>query len=284
MEAARLAHDDGNVTASIAAHDAKAGAAKEDHGGAGSEHVKSIVFGGLDGIITTFAIIASVVGADYSIQVVVITGFSKLLGDSLAMGIGDAVSESAEHDHIRGEHAREGWEYDNYRKGEVDEMVEIYKSKGFSEEEATTVINTMTKKPEYRAYFLEHMCQQELGLTLPPDDKLMPVKAGFVMWLSFMFFGSLPLWPYCIFLGIHWGTVPDDWATDLPYPNPYQWDQFGISIAITVLCLFALGMLQGKILRQNMLKDGLSMTINGVIAAAVSYGVGYGLSEAIPCG
>ena len=248
----------------------------------------------------------------------VITGFSKLLGDSLAMGIGDAVSESAEHDHIRGEHAREGWEFDNYRKGEVDEMVEIYKSKGFSEEEATTVINTMTKKPEYRAYFLEHMCQQELGLTLPPDDKLMPVKAGFVMWLSFMFFGSLPLWPYCIFLGVNWGTAPDDWATDLPYPNPYRWQQFGISIAITVLCLFMLGVLQAKILRQNMLKDGacavgwgaeeraceglwsestwsrsppfpppslgLMMTLNGVIAAAVSYGVGYGLSAAIPCG
>jgi hypothetical protein len=32
----------------------------ENHGGAGSERVKSIVFGGLDGVITTFSIVAAV--------------------------------------------------------------------------------------------------------------------------------------------------------------------------------------------------------------------------------
>lgn len=46
-----------------------------------SDYIKSIVFGGLDGIVTTFAIVASVVGASYPLEVVMITGFAKLLGD-----------------------------------------------------------------------------------------------------------------------------------------------------------------------------------------------------------
>ena len=55
--------------------------------------IKSIVFGGLDGIITTFAIVASVAGANLALEVVIITGFAKLLGDGLAMGFGDCMSE-----------------------------------------------------------------------------------------------------------------------------------------------------------------------------------------------
>jgi hypothetical protein len=74
--------------------------------------IKSIVFGGLDGIITTFAIIASVAGANLPVEVVIVTGFAKLLGDGLAMGFGDCMSEQAEHQHIRGEHKRETWEMD----------------------------------------------------------------------------------------------------------------------------------------------------------------------------
>lgn len=54
---------------SIAVHKAKAAAissAEEKHGGTGSEYIKSVVFGGLDGIITTFSIVAAVAGASLS--------------------------------------------------------------------------------------------------------------------------------------------------------------------------------------------------------------------------
>ena len=40
----------------------------ENHGGTGSERVKSIVFGGLDGVITTFSIVAAVAGASLPIE------------------------------------------------------------------------------------------------------------------------------------------------------------------------------------------------------------------------
>jgi hypothetical protein len=36
-------------------------------------------------------------------------------------------------------------------------MVEIYEKKGFSKAEAEKLIRLMTKKPEYREYFIDHM-------------------------------------------------------------------------------------------------------------------------------
>ena len=211
MEAARDAFASGDVAASAAVHAAKASATtassagdapppglspvsapKENHGGQGSGNIKSIVFGGLDGIITTFAIIASVQGASQGLNVVLITGVAKLLGDALAMGLGDAISERAEQTHIRGERDRERWEMANFPEGEVAEMVEIYKEKGFSESEARAVLGAMTAKPAYTDYFVDHMMAQELG-QLVPDDGENPWFDGLVTFCSFMIFGFIPL-------------------------------------------------------------------------------------------
>jgi hypothetical protein len=108
MDAARQAHANHDVDASKAIHDAKRSAV-EVHGGLGSDYIKSIVFGAIDGIITEFAVgtkqthhcifpgppnshlfraVASVAGASLPIEVVLVTGVAKLLGDGLAMGIG----------------------------------------------------------------------------------------------------------------------------------------------------------------------------------------------------
>ena len=46
---------------------------------------------------------------------------------------------------------------ENYPEGEIEEMINIYVEKGFSREEASTIMHTMTKKPEYKEYFLHHM-------------------------------------------------------------------------------------------------------------------------------
>lgn len=48
-----------------------------------AEYIKSIVFGGLDGIITTFAIVASVAGADFPIEVSIFSMNMHRLSDRL---------------------------------------------------------------------------------------------------------------------------------------------------------------------------------------------------------
>ncbi len=54
-----------------------------------ARYIKSIVYGGMDGIITTFAIVAGVAGASLASSIVLILGFANLIADGISMATGD---------------------------------------------------------------------------------------------------------------------------------------------------------------------------------------------------
>lgn len=118
--------------------------AKEAHK-KGGERMKTCLFGGLDGIITTFAVVAGAGGGGLSVGVVLIMGFSSLVADALSMGVGDALSSKAETEVAEKEMQREAWELENYPEGEIKEMVEIYEGRGFEHEDARLIVTTMAK-------------------------------------------------------------------------------------------------------------------------------------------
>lgn len=259
LKAAKDAYAAGDAAASVTAHAAKAGGcekATEAHGGAGSEYIKSIIFGGLDGIITTFAIISASAGAGFSLQVILLMGFANLIADAISMGFGDFLSEQAELDHAKKERKREMWEVENHIEGEIEEMVEIYMGKGLTEEDARTVIGILSKHKEM---FVDLMMVDELGLSLP-DENDAPWKNGVVTFLSFVVFGSVPLWCYVIF----YAAGVENAST-----------MFTICCVATAMTMFLLGVFKAKVTSQPVLKSGLLMTLNGSLAAAAAYGVGY---------
>ena len=235
---------------------------KEPHGTLESSYVKSIVFGGLDGIITTFSIVAAVAGASLSEEIVILMGFANLLSDGISMGLGDYLSESAELQYIRSERAREEWEFDTKPEAELQEMLDIYKEKGVADADAQTILQTMMK---YKNLYLDHMMVLELGLQSPGDDEN-PAKNGLITFGSFVAFGSVPMWVYVIL----WGSGYSD-----------KQGTFGIACAFTALTMFLLGSTQARITKQNVLKTGGSMMLNGCLAAAAAYLIGWGLEHAI---
>jgi hypothetical protein len=136
------------------------------------EYIKSIMYGGLDGIISIFAVVAGAAGAGYGPNVVIVLGVSTLIADALSMGVGDALSSKAEAEVAKRERDREKWELENFKEGEVMEMVEIYKGKGMSEEDAELVMRVCAK---YEDLFVDMMLVDELGIEPPDgDDSWLP--------------------------------------------------------------------------------------------------------------
>ena len=223
----------------------------------GGDHIKSAVYGGLDGIITTFATVTSVAGSGLHHSVILILGLAHLVADGLSMGLGDTLSSQAEADLVEHERRREVWEFENYPEGEIEEMVELYEKKGISTEDARLVINTLAK---YKEAFVDIMMVEELNL-MPIDPDHSPMVGGLVTFASFMIFGTVPLLSYLVNL--------------IPGVNMSSDVAFGASCVLTVLTLFLLGAIKGSFVGQTWWISGLSMACNGSLAAACGWLIGY---------
>jgi len=77
------------------------------------EHLKQIVYGGNDGIVTTFSVVAGFAGygaegaATVGGVAVLLFGLANLFADGTAMGLGEYLSSASQADVYRGVRARE---------------------------------------------------------------------------------------------------------------------------------------------------------------------------------
>lgn len=189
-------------------------------------------------------------------------GFSNLIADAISMGLGDFLSSKAEADFMLAESKREKWEFEHAQEREVEEQVKLFTDKGMSADDAKEVSATLAKYP---AIFHEVHLPAELGFAEPDADDS-PAMDGFVTFCSFIIFGSVPMWAYVV--TFYAGYRERNGV-------------FGVACAFTAATLFLLGVTQAAITKQNRLKAGALMTLNGGLAAAAAYLVGWGLEVAI---
>lgn len=226
---------------------------EESHSSSASEYVKSVVFGGMDGIMTTFAIIAAAAGSNGTFATVLVFGLSNVLADGFAMGFGEYVSGEAERENAAAERMREEWEVENSLDLEIEEMIQIYMGKGLSREDSTIIVDIISKDPKM---FVEFMMVDELGLLVDIDDRTGPMKQGFVMFVSFVLFGLLPLLAYCSGRGQGVDVV------------------FFTSCLLTLFSLVVLGALKGYLVGVSMLWSAAMMATNGAVSGIVSFVIG----------
>src|SRR6187455_2998083 len=126
------------------------------------KYLPEIVYGSIDGIVTTFAVVAGSSGADLGINIILILGVSNLLADGLSMSIGSYLSKKSEQDNYLKHLKIEEWEIENMPDEERKEIIDIYKAKGFSGHELDIVVNRITAN---KKVWLDTMMKDELGLT-----------------------------------------------------------------------------------------------------------------------
>jgi DNA damage-binding protein 1 len=260
-EASRRYHDSRRASSSAAASSSgSSGAGGEEEEGhkAGGGFLKPVIFGGLDGILTSFAIVAGAAGGNLSPQVVLILGFSNILADALSMGVGEFLSSKATNEWILSERSREEWELENYPEGEIREMVDIYVAKGMSVEDATKVIGIMAG---YKDFFVDLMMLQELELQVPEDDHVREsVREGFIMFASFATFGALPLLGYVV--------IP------AAFPGLGEGALFVSACVVTGTVLFFMGCIKSWFSTQHWFRCGAETLLLGGACATVAYTVG----------
>ena len=236
------------------------------HASLSGQYIKNIVYGGLDGIITTFSIIAAAYGANFEMKMIVIMGIANLIADGFSMGLGDFLSSYFENLYILSEKQKETHEYIHNKEYEVGEMVELYQAQGVQEDDAKKIVDIIST-PKYQDFFIKTMVNYELGLEIPSEEHAkQSMKDGLVTFLSFICFGFIPVLPYIIF-----------------YSSSYREHHniFIIDCFITSTAMFFLGYTQAKITKQPRIKYGAIMCVNGSFAALCAFLVGYGLEQAL---
>ena len=243
--ASAQAHTPEAITHAMHHHD-------EDHGGAGSQYLGDLVYGGLDGIITTFAVVSGVAGAELGSGIILILGLANLFADGFSMATGAFLSAKAESEYYAKEHEREAWEVEHFPEGEKAELRGIYLEQGYSEAEANQLVEIKTKT---RERWVEAMMVDELGML---KDEGNPLHKALATLLAFVVAGSVPLLVYLLGLLIE---IPAGVA-------------FPISLTLSALALFGLGAAKVAVTHQNPWRSGLEMMLTGGLAAVVAYAVG----------
>lgn len=211
-----------------------------------ASYLRDWVYGGIDGTVTTFAIMAGVVGADMSARVVLILGCANLLADGFSMAAANysgTRTEIDEYEHLRRMEERHV-ELDP--EGEREEIRQIFRSKGFKGGSLESAVDIIT---EHRELWIDTMMTEEHGM--PPVARS-PVKAAFYTFLAFVLCGAVPILPYGLMLA----------------------DPLVPATIMTGLVFFGIGSLRSRWSATPWWKAGLETFSIGMTAAGVAYLVG----------
>ncbi len=258
IEKAQVAYSQKDIKESRKAH-TKSAIKKhmEKHTKEKGKYLKDVVFGASDGIVTTFAIVSGVEGAHLPNSVILLLGFAKVFADAISMAVGNYLSTKSEIEYIERERERELWEIEHVPEGEIEEIRQIYKKKGFKGKDLEKIVKTITSD---KKIWLDTMMMQELGLT--EADKT-PFTSSIATFIAFIIAGVIPLIAFVLAL-----FIPELAA-----------NSFLLSIILTAVTLFIIGSLRSTVTGINKLRSGLEMLLISGLAATVAYAIGYLLSN-----
>ncbi len=221
-------------------------------------YLREFVYGGIDGAVTTFAVVAGAVGANLDISIILILGFANLLADGFSMSVGAYLSSKSEKENYIKHRNIEYWEVDNIPEKEREEIVEIYKEKGFKGDLLEQVVDVIVSN---RDRWVNEMMKNELELI--PDSKS-PFKIGLATLISFVIIGFIPLLVY----------VYD-------YFYVVNFSLFLMTSIFTGIAFVIVGAMKSFINQTSYLKSILETLALGFIAALVAYYVGSFLESLI---
>jgi vacuolar iron transporter family protein len=209
-------------------------------------YLRDWVYGGIDGIVTTFAIVSGVVGARLSPHIILILGTASLIADGFAMAAGDYLATRSEDEELHHAEAVERRHIEICPEGEREEIREILRVRGIPGNLLDQVVASITAD---RNLWVRMMLREEYGL---PDAVRSPWRAAVLTFSAFLACGLVPL---------------------IPFVAGFK-DAFWTACVVTGLMFVLIGALKSRWSTRPWWQSGLATLAIGGGAAAVAYAIG----------
>ncbi len=210
-------------------------------------YVRDWIYGGIDGTITTFAIVSGVAGAGLGPLIVLILGFANLLADGFSMAASNFLGTRAEQDDYKLLEEVERRHIEVSPEGEREEIRQIYIEKGFSGEDLKRTVDIITADEDR---WVKTMLTEEYGL---PEEIRSPMWAAISTFSAFCVCGFVPLMPYIFGNGE---------------------SRFLMSTVSTGIVFFLIGAVKSKWSNTSWYRSGSETFLIGAFAASIAYLVG----------
>jgi vacuolar iron transporter family protein len=218
-----------------------------------SDVVRDVVIGMSDGLTVPFALAAGLSGAVSSAAIIVTAGLAEIAAGSIAMGLGGYLAAKSDAEHYAAEQNRELQEVLEKPKEEMQEVADIFRGYGMTDEHIAPVVEAMRKRPKD---WIDFMMRFELGLEKPNPKRARNSAA--VIAGAYVVGGMIPLSPYIFIHVAHTALM--------------------VSVVVTLIALFVFGMIKGRYTGARPLKSALQTTVTGGLAAAAAFVIARAIS------
>jgi VIT1/CCC1 family predicted Fe2+/Mn2+ transporter len=240
---------DGVEAARLAATPADIGRRERWHRSSRSGTLRAVIFGVSDGLVSNLSLVMGVAGATSSEpRFVLLAGIAGLLAGASSMAAGEYISMQSQRELFERQIELERAELEAMPEEEEAELAAVYRSKGFTQEEAERIAHRLFQDPETA---LDTLVREELGLD--PDELGSPWGAASGSFAAFAVGAVIPVVPYLVAGGAA---------------------AFYTALGLSLIALFAVGAGVSLLTGRSTLYSGLRQVGIGAAAAAVTYAVG----------
>jgi len=218
-------------------------------------YLKDFIYGAVDGLVTTFAVVSGVQGAGIGSGIVIVLGMANLVADGLSMAASNYLGTKVEEEMRAKKKLEEEYHIKTFPEGEREEVRQIFMRKGFEQEDLERIVEVITSD---KKLWVRTMLQDEHGIPLKGPN---PFRAGATTFVAFLLVGFIPLSPFVI-----------NWLFGRTAEAPFFW-----SIVLTLIAFFTVGALKSRFILQRWYIAGCETLLIGGIAASLAYGIGWAL-------
>ena len=219
-------------------------------------HVREFVYGGMDGAVTTFAVVAGSVGAGLNTTTVIILGIANLIADGFSMAVGAFLAQKTDRESYEKHKQKEYWEVEHLPEIEREEIREIYRKKGFTGSALEHAVETICSDKDR---WVDEMMKYELELEPVTES---PWSVGLVTFIAFNTVGAVPLIVY-----VAPGMLPET-------VNP-----FWAACSLTGLAFLGIGWMKSRINHTPLVRSASETLFLGAAAASLAYFAGFYLES-----